>query len=241
MIFSKIFKNILGVAILLMTFNQFANAQWDNNTGQTKLFTNDKVGIGTVTSPAQFLQVEHNINAWLTKIKNGNCEILMGHKGGWGMSVNTKSNDAAKHALVLRSSLENTIFRAYNDGRVSIGIANPTAMQTAGVNPAPYRLFVNGGAIFKEVKVEANWADYVFEEDYELTPLTAVEAHIEAKGHLHNTPSATELEQNGGVELGAITVNQQEKIEELFLHLIELNKKYEQLQEECAELKRKRK
>jgi len=36
--------------------------------------------------------------------------------------------------------------------------------------------------------------------------------------------------------LGAITVNQQEKIEELFLHLIELNKKYEQLQTKYEEL-----
>jgi len=102
-------------------------------------------------------------------------------------------------------------------------------------------LFVKGGGIFDEVKVDVNWADYVFEEDYELTPLAVVENHIEENGHLHNTPSATELEQNGGVELGAITVNQQEKIEELFLHLIELNKKYEQLQDKYEVLERTKK
>ncbi len=101
----------------------------------------------------------------------------------------------------------------------------------------PYRLYVNGGILAKEVKIETGWADYVFEEDYELTSLTEVEAIIEEKGHLHNTPSAKELEAAGGVELGTITVNQQEKIEELFLHLIELNKKVERLEEENAQLK----
>jgi len=50
--------------------------------------------------------------------------------------------------------------------------------------------------------------------------------------------SAKEIAENGGVELGAMTVNQQEKIEEIFLHLIELEKKCAQLQLENKEMKR---
>ena len=40
----------------------------------------------------------------------------------------------------------------------------------------------------------SGWCDYVFEADYELMPLEDVDAHIQEKGHLHNTPSAEEIE-----------------------------------------------
>ncbi len=66
-----------------------------------------------------------------------------------------------------------------------------------------------------------------------------VEEHIQAKGHLHNTPSAEAIQANGGIELGEMTVNQQEKIEELFLHLIEMNKQVQNLQAQLDELQSK--
>ena len=48
-----------------------------------------------------------------------------------------------------------------------------------------------------------------------------------------NTPSAVDL--NGTVKLGEATVNQQEKIEEIYLHLIEMNKEMKALKAENAE------
>ena len=99
-----------------------------------------------------------------------------------------------------------------------------------------YKLIVNGGLVAKEVKVRSDFADYVFEKDYPLLSLKAVEAHIKEKGHLHNTPSAKEIQKNG-LNLSEITTNQQEKIEELFLHLIEMEKKIDKLQQENKNLK----
>jgi TolA-binding protein len=66
--------------------------------------------------------------------------------------------------------------------------------------------------------------------------LEKVEDFINKKGHLPNTPSAEEI-QNEGLELGKITTNQQEKIEELFLHLIEMEKRISELEKENQELK----
>ena len=105
--------------------------------------------------------------------------------------------------------------------------------------PAGYKMAIDGKVICEELKVQLsqNWADYVFDKDYDLTTLEEVEATIEEKGHLHNTPSAAQLEAEGGVEISKITVNQQEKIEEIFLHLIELNKTVKSLKEENDSLK----
>ncbi len=92
-----------------------------------------------------------------------------------------------------------------------------------------YRLFVKGGILASEVRVRTDlWPDYVFERDYVLQPLSEVEQYIAENKHLPNMPSAEKIESEG-LELGNIVKLQQEKIEELTLHLIEQNKQIEEL------------
>lgn len=99
------------------------------------------------------------------------------------------------------------------------------------------KLAVNGLIHAKEVKVDLlGWPDYVFAADYQLPTLQEVEQSIVAQGHLPNVPSASEIEANG-LELGALTKIQQEKIEELTLYLIEQNKVNEQQATQIEELK----
>lgn len=124
--------------------------------------------------------------------------------------------------------------------RVGIGSGALCLNTLAAAAPsANYRLFVDGGIASKELFVSSGlpWCDYVFEADYELTSLEEVEKHIEEKGHLHKIASAKEIDGQGGFEVGKITINQQEKIEEIFLHLIEMNKKIENLEAENQVLK----
>ena len=123
----------------------------------------------------------------------------------------------------------------FSTGKVAIGTDN-TPTYVGGANISAYKLFVDGGILSEAVRVRSGWADYVFADDYELLPLEKVEAHIEAEGHLHNTVSAEEVAA-AGLDLGEITVNQQEKIEELFLHVIELNKQLKELQKENKDLR----
>jgi len=118
-------------------------------------------------------------------------------------------------------------FTAMN--KLSVGTTNMPAM--TNVNGGAYTTYIKGGLYAEEVKVETGWADYVFEKDYELKSLEEIDTFIEENGHLPNVPSAQEIEENGGVELGTITVNQQEKIEELFLHVIAMNKQMKAMQE----------
>lgn len=101
-----------------------------------------------------------------------------------------------------------------------------------GTDPqSTYRLAVDGAIHTKEVKVDLlGWADYVFENDYDLPSLEEVEQHITEKGHLINIPSAEEVETNG-IELGEMNKLLLEKIEELTLYMIEMNKELEELRQ----------
>jgi len=102
-------------------------------------------------------------------------------------------------------------------------------------------LTVSGTMIAKEIWVldqqTAGWADYVFKKDYKLMPLSEVEKYINQNQHLPNVPSAKEVE-GKGQNLGDLQVKQMEKIEELTLYMIEINKKVEALQKENIELKK---
>jgi hypothetical protein len=119
----------------------------------------------------------------------------------------------------------------YRSGRVGI----MTNEMASGFN-----LAVKGGIITDYINVQlcedGGWCDYVFEPEYDLKPLEEVEKHIAEKGHLHNTPSSKDIAEAGGVELKETKLNQQEKIEEIFLHLISLNDRVEHLRNEVKKL-----
>jgi len=86
------------------------------------------------------------------------------------------------------------------------------------------RLDVAGTIRAEEVIVEAQpWADYVFEDGYELKSLAEVESHIEEHGHLPGVPSAADVESQG-VSIGDSHRILLEKIEELTLYAIESQK-----------------
>ncbi len=106
-------------------------------------------------------------------------------------------------------------------------------------NDPDFKLYVKGGIKAEEIKVElcSGWCDYVFYPSYRLMPLSEVKTFIEAYKHLPNIPSTATLEKEGGFELGKMTTLQQEKIEELFLYVIQLDEKIKKLEKENLELK----
>jgi hypothetical protein len=82
----------------------------------------------------------------------------------------------------------------------------------------------------REVKVNLeNWPDYVFDKDYPLMPLEEVSTFIQENGHLPNVPTAETIE-NEGLSLGEMNKILMEKIEELTLHLIQQEKRIQELE-----------
>ncbi|MEM6735522.1 MAG: hypothetical protein AAF620_05570 [Bacteroidota bacterium] len=122
----------------------------------------------------------------------------------------------------------NNRMRISRNGEVSIGTVN---------RQPGYLLAVNGSIKSKEVKVEANWSDFVFEKAYNLRTLSEVEDYISKYKHLPEIPSEAEVTENG-INLGEMDAKLLQKIEELTLYMIDMNKKVNQLEKANSELKR---
>jgi len=91
-----------------------------------------------------------------------------------------------------------------------------------------FMLEVKGGILAKEFVVFTHWSDFVFEKDYQLTPLPELESKIATLKHLPGIPSEQEVVESGA-HLGEVTSKLLQKIEELTLYVIDLNKQNEQL------------
>ena len=91
----------------------------------------------------------------------------------------------------------------------------------------------------KDINVElGNAADYVFDEGYDLKSLGEVEEYVKSNKHLPGVPSASEF-QDKGMNVSEMSNLLLEKVEELTLHLIRMQKEIDQLREENNALKNK--
>lgn len=82
----------------------------------------------------------------------------------------------------------------------------------------------------REILVDENTIpDYVFKEDYKLMPLKDVEQFVSKNHHLPNVKSEIEFQQAGGVDLGEMNLKLLEKVEELTLYVIDLQKQIDEL------------
>lgn len=96
---------------------------------------------------------------------------------------------------------------------------------------------VNGKLEAKEIKVTLTpTADFLFEEGYNIPKIEDVERHIKEKKHLPDIASAKEMEKEG-VNVGEFQIKLLQKIEELTLYVIQLNKEVKQLKKDNQELK----
>ncbi|KAB7725955.1 hypothetical protein F5984_25185 [Rudanella paleaurantiibacter] len=83
----------------------------------------------------------------------------------------------------------------------------------------------------------SQWADKVFAPGYRLRSLAQVEAYTQQHGHLPGVPSAQEVAREGA-DVAKLTATLLEKIEELTLYTIQLEKNNRQQRAELDELKR---
>ncbi len=113
------------------------------------------------------------------------------------------------------------------------------ATQNVGIGISPTeRLHVNGNILATGTITP----DYVFQSyfdgsstlkpDYEMQSLEEVEKFVRKNKHLIGVPSAKAVEARGGILVNRATEINLEKIEELFLHTIEQEKKIKALQSE---------
>lgn len=101
-----------------------------------------------------------------------------------------------------------------------------------------HKLAVEGTIGAREIKVEASgWSDFVFEKDYQLRTIEELEKYIDTNGHLPEIPSAEQVLENG-IDLGNMNAKLLQKIEELTLYMIAINKQNQAHQERIQQLER---
>jgi hypothetical protein len=95
---------------------------------------------------------------------------------------------------------------------------------------AGYLVSVNGKMMCEELKVQLqeNWPDYVFDKGYALRSISQLENEIKEQGHLPGVPSAAAAQD--GIEVGEMQRVLLEKVEELTLYIIELQKQIDILE-----------
>jgi hypothetical protein len=98
------------------------------------------------------------------------------------------------------------------------------------------RIVTQGEIGCKELQVALDpnsivWPDYVFRNDYRLPALSEVKAFITTHNHLPGVPSAAEVSCEG-VKLGEMNARLLEKVEQLFLYVIELEEQVKRLEAE---------
>ena len=99
-----------------------------------------------------------------------------------------------------------------------------------GTNDPKFKLDVVGTIRARELKVDMQGADFVFEDDYQLRSLNEVEEFIAANKHLPDVAPAKEMQENG-VNQSEMNQKLLQKIEELTLYILEQDKKMNQLLE----------
>ena len=191
---------------------------WSESGGDIYYNTGD-VGIG-VTSPGEKLEVAGTIKMNGFKLPTGasNNYVLTSDVNGVGTWQSIPFQ-------WLRSG-EDDIY--YNTGNVCVGTDTPESEFT-----------VDGTITTREMKVQlTGWPDFVFEKNHKLMPLSKLEKHIKKQKSLPGIPTNKQVVKEG-VLVGEMQAKLLEKVEELTLYVIELDKEVKDLREENENLKEK--
>lgn len=223
---------------MLGSTNAFPVRICTNNTDRIYIDAGGSIGINT-TSPLQMLHVvEGNILISANTDRapgSTNGSILFGDQpssanpyGKWGIEY--VGNEDEGYGLNFWKPyntgggfMNNVLFLADN-GNVGVGTNEP-----------PAKFSVNGKVLAKEVHVctsPDSWPDYVFGENYKLMNLKELDAYVKANKHLPGVPSASEVEEQGDVDLGQMNAILLEKVEELTRYVIDLQKQIDEMKQQ---------
>lgn len=190
-----------------------------------------------------------------TQITSANTDALSVYNGTSGpLSFNIgasgfaeiKTANTKAFAVYNTSNSNNETFSIEKSGYTEIKVYSPSGM------PTPYssgkRVFTirdmttngdkdifvinsNGKVYAREVEISIvqNFPDYVFRTGYKLRSISQVEDYISENKHLPGFEKGEYYEENG-INVNTMFIKQQEKIEELMLYIIQLEKRLQEIE-----------
>ena len=121
------------------------------------------------------------------------------------------------------------------NSNVGIGCTNPTETLTVNGTIKAEKVIVEQVICANDIQTNLIAADFVFRPDYNLKPLNEVETYIRANGHLPDVPSAESIRKDG-IGLAEMNTLLLQKVEELTLYMLDLQKQNHNLQNRLQKL-----
>lgn len=204
---------------------------------------NTAVGLGSFTSNQsgnQNLAVGSNA---LRLNTTGNNNIALGFNAGTDITKGSNNIIIGSEVIAPISptasnqlNIGNWIYG--NNGQIAIGQYDDLAAAFELNNAEGYQLLVKNGIRTEKIRVDVSdlndWADYVFEDNYQLISLSELEAFVKENKHLPNIPTSEEVLKEG-IDLGQMNAKLLEKIEELTLYSIDLYKENQELNQQSVQ------
>ncbi len=236
----------------LSTIGGGSTLQWSTTTDGSNftfrhMFDNSGdvgFGIGNVT-PIARLDIKSDGNSSTTNafmLRNSSGDTLMRVRDNGFMGIGYNGNSYGRPLNIQGNGMNFYNSTADYGGSIFPNSSGSMVLWAPGANvtlqpiggsvtigsytaAAGYKLAVDGKVIFEEARVQlsTSWPDYVFANDYKLMSLTDLEQSVAKNKHLPNMPPASEVEKNG-FDLGDMNKRLLEKVEELTLYIIQLDK-----------------
>ena len=174
------------------------------------------VGIGTTNPKKDF-----HVNGIMMLSGTGNSLLFASSSssnyGDFGIKL---TNDGLNFFRPNNGSPINNLLYISSNGNIGIGTST-----------SEHKLSVNGTIQAKKVIVTMlanDWPDYVFDPEYRPINLEELGQYVKYEKHLPGVPSANEISSEG-LNVGEMNVILLQKIEELTLYVIELQKQIDEL------------
>lgn len=195
--------------------------------------TNAIVWIGEPDSEWKYLKVRISE----VQATHANIDISTWNKG-WEIDLDTLNFSSKVKRTITNTLPVSSGSSIWQNANNDVFYPNPNGKVGIGTNNLSAELTVNGHIHAKEVKVftEAG-ADFVFDENYELTDLIELENFITQNKHLPDIPPEKEMV-NEGIQLAEMNVKLLQKVEELTLYVIDMNKQLKTLHQNNLQLKK---
>ena len=246
-------KQVLFAGIAVAISAQITNAQTWNATDGNKLTAlsdsanhNVNVGIGTAADSSNRLSVSGAtkfVGSSAFDVSGKHLQITTSDKSTLYIdneSSNSKQNNII--ASVGQNGNTGLSFAASNfnfkDGNVNIAQGLDVKGKITCYEEIEVTDIMAKNIKAKDISVEMDHAaDYVFADDYNLKSLNELENYVKTNRHLPGMPSAQEMSENG-MSLSEMSNKLLEKVEELTLHLIRLEKENQRLKQRIEDLEK---